>query len=799
MTFARFVLYCFGLVLLCLLGAGIYYYQNLPSLLAQQATVYLRDYGVQDMELGQLHLSGSQVTADSLWLRGEYDGMAFEAKLSSLVVNYNWRWLLNGQLQSVSLENLNLGVEQIAASSQPAADSISVQSLLPQPLIAQLPVKALTIKQWQLNYRAPAIPPIDASGNLLLAQRLSMQLQGAFLNTHISAEISTGDKQKSVSAQIELRDGESRITQLTAQLEPATSDEWQWTLQGTLYHAAIVAWLRRLDLEADLPLDTSTFEGLILRGDSTFNAQVTHPDKLKVSAEAGQTLLAQFNATINTVNDIAQLDFPGTIEGLTGSLAVAAQYGDEQLEIAIAPTELTGSVWAELLQLPEDSQRWLRWDKTVPLRWRNPELLEITHTRDNNWSLQLGDTLLVLGNKDSELRWEALNLDASLRWPEPPQEQLQIITTLKASLKTRLNKQQLPQLELAFTQHGSAENSGFTLFLRDTAESISLDLAGNINLNTGSGEYSLNARSLDLPYTASTLLPLLDKFDLLQQSVEISAGNITLNSKLKSGGFDIASWQQQSSLAIGNLSGSYDEYRFEGMTLAANWTGTELWKTQQSVEFSLAKLNVGFDLVDIQARVALPKATPIAQPIVNIEQFSAGMFGGRVYLPQPRQWDFGAPTNKLTLRAEQWQLADLVALQQDQDIRALGILEGELPVTLEDGRIIIEKGYLRALPPGGSIRYIANEASQALAASSPELGLALDLLSDFQYEVLSSEVELDREGNLLLGLSLAGKNPAQYEGRPINFNINLEQNLDPLLQSLRLSDKLVEKIEGRLH
>ncbi len=55
--------------------------------------------------------------------------------------------------------------------------------------------------------------------------------------------------------------------------------------------------------------------------------------------------------------------------------------------------------------------------------------------------------------------------------------------------------------------------------------------------------------------------------------------------------------------------------------------------------------------------------------------------------------------------------------------------------------------------------------------SSKELALALDLLSNFQYEVLSSEVNLDNEGQLLLGLSLAGKNPSQYEGRPINFNI----------------------------
>ena len=65
-------------------------------------------------------------------------------------------------------------------------------------------------------------------------------------------------------------------------------------------------------------------------------------------------------------------------------------------------------------------------------------------------------------------------------------------------------------------------------------------------------------------------------------------------------------------------------------------------------------------------------------------------------------------------------------------------------------------------------------------------------------DLLSSEVELDQAGNLLLGLSLGGRNPNQFDGRQVNFNINLEQNLDPLLQSLRLSDTLVKKIEERL-
>ncbi len=597
-----------------------------------------------------------------------------------------------------------------------------------------------------------------------------------------------------------LRDGEVDITELTAQLRRTAPDEWQWSMGAELDHAAVLAWLRRLDQEAELALDIQALEGLILLGSSTITAQIWHPDNLDLTAEVGQPmlgqpLLSQFSANISIDNEITRLDYPATIEDLAGDVNISVTLDAGELELLLAPTELRGNVRAQFMSLPENTLHWLRWQQTIPLRWHSPEQVKISSTEDNGWSLQLRDNQLLLGNKDSQLYWQTLDLDAVVY----PGEQLQLSTQINTSIKTRLRKQQLPQVELAFKQQGSLALSEFSMVLDDTAESISMSLRGNVNLETGSGEYELNARSLDLAYAASTALPLLQEFDLLQQDVEVLGGTIKFSSELQSHNFDLASWQQQAQLTIQNLSGSYDEYSFEGLELAASWSGIERWKTQKPVEFSMARLDIGFDVIDIRARLRMPQATPIAQPVVNIEQFSAGMFGGRVYLPQPGRWDFAADTNKFTLHAEKWQLADMVALQQGQDIQALGVLEGELPVTMSGGRIIIEKGYLRALPPGGSIRYMANESSQALAASSPELGLALDLLSDFQYQVLSTEVELDREGKLLLGLSLSGRNPAQYEGRPINFNINLEQNLDPLLQSLRLSDKLVEKIEGRLH
>ena len=794
MTLPRFALYCLVLLLLCLLGASIYISQNMPSLAAQQAKKYLQEYGVQDLEFEEFAVSDKHFSAARLWLRGERDGLAFEATLSSLEIDYDWRMLFNGQLQSVLLSKLDITLEETTASTAPPATTVNVESLLPQPLIAQLPLQSLEITKWNLEYRSLGLPLIAATGSLLIKEQLRVHLETSHLGSHITAELWTGDQESPLGAKILLRDGTTEITELTVQLQRVAPDEWQWSLGGGLEYDSTLAWLHRLDLEAELPLDFPALEGLILLGNSVFSAQIRHPGNLNLASMAGQPVLSQFNANISVDNAITRLSYPAIVEDLTGDANITVVFEAGEFALLLAPTELSGNTWTQFVSLPEDTQHWLRWEKKIPLRWKSHEPVRINLAGDN-WSLQLRNNLLILGNKDSQLHLETLDLDAVI-YPGDP---LQLNTQISTSIKTRLRKQQLPQMELAFKQQGSIEQSEFSILLDDTAESISMSLQGNVNLNTGGGKYRLNAHSQDLAYAASTALPLLRKFDLLQQSVEVLGGAISFSSDMQSQNFDASTWRQSAKLDIQNLSGSYDDYNFEGLQLAANWTGIERWKTQQAIEFSMARLDIGFDVVDIQVRLAMPKSTPIAEPVVNIEQFSAGMFGGRVYLPEPRRWDFGAQSNQLTLRAEKWQLADMVALQQDEDIQALGILEGELPVTMADGRIIIEKGYLRALAPGGSIRYAANEASQALAASSPELGLALDLLSDFQYQVLSAEVELDKEGNLLLGLSLSGKNPAQYEGRPINFNINLEQNLDPLLQSLRLSDKLVEKIEGRLH
>ena len=796
MTIVRFILYCSVALLLCLLGIGFYAYQNLQRLVEQQAEVYLQEYGVHDVDMGPVRILGNSVTTRKLSIRGEQDGIQFEASMTALDLHYHWRKLLRGELQSVSLEQLDLLVEEIApaANNANASAPINIEDLLPQPFIAALPLESLKIKQWTLKYKALDKTPMSARGSLLLEDQLHLQLATRYMGSQVTAKIWTIDNDAPISGQMLLNDGSADVTEISARLQRTATDAWDWSVEGSLHYAPALAWLRALARETELPFDVADLDALTLAGSTSVSARLLHPNTITTTPESGVSILSQFTADISTVNHLTRLDYQDTVADLRGQWDIGFELAAGEWQVTAQPTEFNARLWTQQLALPTDTRDWLRWKETVPARWRNLEPIRITSTGNDAWAVQLRNTQAKIGTADSEIRCEALNLDALIQ----PGPQLQLEARLDARIKSRLRKQQLPEVKLTSEHRGSLQDSTFSLTLDDTAESMSLSLQGKLDMQSGRGQYSLNAASQDLPYAAGSVLPIMESLGMLQDSVELTSGTLSLESQLASDSFAIDSWRQQSQLAIRNLSGSFADYRFDGITMSAEWTGIEQWQTVRPVEFSMASLDVGFDVVDVRARVALPAPTPPAQPVVRIEQFSAGMFGGRVFLPAARSWDFAAETNQLTLRAEQWLLADMVALQQGQNIQAVGTLEGELPVTVTAGRIIIDNGYLRALAPGGTIRYVADDAARALAASSPELGLAMDLLSDFQYQVLSSEVKLDKDGNLLLGLSLAGKNPGQYEGRPINFNINLEQNLDPLLQSLRLSDKLVEGIEGRL-
>lgn len=796
MTRSRLCLLGFGLLLLSAVGAGLYVYQNLPELLRLQAQHYLQEYGVEEIEFEGLHVTHNDVRVDTLVLRGTYEHYAYQATLTSGEMLYNWRVLFGAKIDSLLLSSLELSVAQNTAGNRQDSGLVVVDSLLPHQLKAQLPLTSLRIAHWNLDYRSSNLQAIAASGSLLLEDHLDVQIRTNLAEGDILARLRSDFDSGDLDLDLSLRETQSDIATLSAHLARASDNGWTWDVKGQAQHSSLLTWLRELSARQGLQLGIPAATVLAVQGESAFTAQVHHPNKLNLAAANGsdESPLQQLKASFQLTNKIRQLDIHGTSDNVKGVLDIEGTLENGHFQIALQPFNLAGNLSTQALSLPDNWRHWIGWEDAVPAQLNTTEAVKIVSAGPSGWSLQAHNVSLSLGDKDSRFSLKQLNLDATVI----DADHVEAKTQLSAVLNTRLREQTIAQLEIAFTQQGDIERSVFSLRLDDTAESMGAELTGDTNLSVGNGKYQLIAEIRDLPYFSTMALPLLQHFELLQDTVEIGTGTVRLNTAVETETFDVANWEQLSRITLGNITGSINEYLFEGLNASAQWSGIERWKTLKPLELSLEKLNIGFAVQDIQWRASLPKATPVSRPEVRIEAFSATMFGGQLIMPETQAWDFAASSNQVTLQALGWQLGELVALQPSADIQAQGTLEGELPLTVTDGRIIINQGYLRALPPGGTIRYQANDESLALSKSSPELALALDLLSDFQYQTLSSEVELDKAGNLLLGLSLAGSNPERYEGQPINFNINLEQNLDPLLQSLRLSDTLVERIEGGL-
>ena len=71
------------------------------------------------------------------------------------------------------------------------------------------------------------------------------------------------------------------------------------------------------------------------------------------------------------------------------------------------------------------------------------------------------------------------------------------------------------------------------------------------------------------------------------------------------------------------------------------------------------------------------------------------------------------------------------------------------------------------------------------------------MLSNFEYESLTSVVDYTEGGDLKLQLRLEGRNPDMDETRPVVLNLNVENNVPQMLRSLRATRGVEEVLEQR--
>ncbi|ULA63679.1 MAG: DctA-YdbH domain-containing protein [Nitrospira sp.] len=230
-------------------------------------------------------------------------------------------------------------------------------------------------------------------------------------------------------------------------------------------------------------------------------------------------------------------------------------------------------------------------------------------------------------------------------------------------------------------------------------------------------------------------------------------------------------------------------------TLNFDLLGGEQLRSRQPAVVQVASIQAGVALNDVSATADLRWTLSDPWPVLGIKDIQASLFGGSVTSPG-LQVDPAKPPHRLVLSLRRFDLAKLLSLEQQKGLQGTGLLSGTIPVTVTArGGVSVKDGMVEAEAPGGVIRYQPSPDSGAfLADADSSVKLAAQALSNFQYTALRVGVQYAEDGVLQLAAQLEGRNPDMKKSPPIHFNLNVQENIPALLQSLRL----VQDIEGTL-
>lgn len=362
--------------------------------------------------------------------------------------------------------------------------------------------------------------------------------------------------------------------------------------------------------------------------------------------------------------------------------------------------------------------------------------------------------------------------------------------------------------ELATTIHLSYDNDTLKTKFNGDVSDLGVEFygSGSYGVLSQGGEFisTLDIGNLELTYPH--ILSLLKDsksplFSREMQNLSFISGRINVSVVTSLTGGGPSEWSNVFSLSAESITGLYDDMAFDEVnanTTIESQVTNDLFqvKSLQPLQVSVDKVHVGFPITDIALSLHWPTLRTVEQLEVGVDLVKAQLFGGQIYNERAFVLDFINPSNRFELFLKDIELAKLASMQQ-QDITAQGILDGRLPIEISDAGINITNGKLSAREPGGMIRY-SFEGAQEMLISSPELGVALKMLDNFVYKQLQSDVSFDPEGNLHMGIFLSGHNPDEFDGRAVEFNINLDQNVYPLLESLRITDDFIGNIEKQL-
>jgi len=720
-----------------------------------------------DFELVQIeiHRPGWQgLVISDLELRypaGEYDSTVIVPEVS---LSYSWQGLLQGQLEMLQIPVAYLQLELLGDDAKAdenkltGDEALSITEFLPNTLFSQLPFSQLHVDSLQL-----VLPEGTAYQNLsgslhYSAQQLQLNLSSPEKpETDLSSLQLNLDVDQQNRLQLDLLKNSQPILVIDSKITEQSSQ-----LDGELKLDLQVA----TELLQELGLLESSYQ---LAGDAKLQWQLPVPDEI-AGNEWDVTARFQTQLAVNNFKQTQLSIETGAFSG-TGQVHLSPDIIRVQLDA-------DSSIRAETFEVQD-----LQIDAlAIKMPRAFDVILEQQQLAVPELEFQLGPTPLSWQAEDYNVAAAHVQLKGVLLALQNPAQLSSHIDVSLTGVETPAGDLNLKPLDLQGSWQLENEILNGTVQLSYAAGLILVNGDMRHNLSSGLGHFNSQLQRLNFQQTQSYLPRLFENWSY---PFDLFAGQVDMNMRLN---WDAEQVYAKGRLTLTDVSGFYDTNLFRGLN-------SELLIDGAVDNLKLAAKR--FKVANVDAGVLIKNITFSLQSTaerLQIKDFKAELLGGQVG-QRLVSYDWAQDKNDLLLQIQGIQLAELLNLETG--IEGLGVLDGQLPISISSTGISIQQSEIKARSPGGFIKY-QGAKSMSSAVADVGVGFALEALENFHYDVLDVKASYSEDGQLKLQTVLLGRNPDMSERRPVRYNINIQENIPALIQSLKLTQQISDDIERRI-
>jgi len=567
----------------------------------------------------------------------------------------------------------------------------------------------------------------------------------------------------------------------------------KWMLTAKIPKPLVLANLGEFsgDVNLDLDISAGKLNRYALAADVAVEGLVV-PDALKDRGIVADAMQLQIKSNMDSAVNLNSLpvEFSGSTQGAIQTILTSQLLVDTATQkITIKQLDLTAKA-KQLKPTPEIQLGNLSADLHASGYWQ-PDKFELNLSVPNQVSADVLAKIASVSAKAAQFSTSQLHISGNIAqgkivWPE-----------LKFNTEAQLKggKFQHPQANVK------------TWYWRGNMQGALVDFKVNGDLGVGSSllvthKVQRKASELMLDWNVPDIFllaanPFVDTLVVWPPLPSLSRGKINASGNLV---FDIEKNELKKSktdVQFSDISGVYDTLIFQGFSsqIKVITNGNKLEVSTDKL--SVNHINKGFDFGPLLASGKY-KSTwqKLMQGKLDLQSFSGSAMGGSISTAA-QQFDFSRPTQNIKLELKDINLANLLKQYSPGELSGTGLLSGSVPVEINSAGIRVAQGMVAAAEAGGRLQMKSARAS-AMAKNQPSMKLVVDALNDFHYTALASQINYDEKGKLLLSVKLEGRNPALENGRPINLNVNLEEDVPAMLASIQLSSKVNDIVKKRL-